>query len=34
MRQKLEPVTTPILQQMAILRGQEFNAAVTRRRPR
>ncbi len=34
MRQKLEPVTTPILQQIAILRGQEFNAAVTRRRPR
>ena len=34
MRQKLEPVTTPILQQVAILRGQPFNAGVTRRRPR
>lgn len=34
MRQKLEPVTTPILQQLATLRGQEFSAAVTRRRQR
>jgi hypothetical protein len=34
MRQKLEPVITPILQQVAILRGQEYNATVTRRRAR
>ena len=34
MRQKLEPVTTPILQQIAVLRGQEFNAAAPRRRQR
>ena len=34
MRQKLEPVTTPILQRIATLRGQEYSASVTRRRPR
>ncbi len=34
MRQRLEPVTTPILQQIALLRGQEFNAATPRRRQR
>lgn len=34
MRQKLEPVTTPILQLIAVLRGQEFSATVTRRRQR
>lgn len=34
MRQKLEPVMTPILQQIAILRGQAFNATTQRRRTR
>jgi hypothetical protein len=34
MRQKLEPVTTPILQQIAVLRGQVFSASVPRRRSR
>ncbi len=34
MRQRLEPVTTPILQQIAVLRGQEFSAAAPRRRQR
>ena len=34
MRQKLEPVIMPILQQVAVLRGQEFSAAIPRRRPR
>jgi hypothetical protein len=34
MRQKLEPITTPILQQIAILRGQEYSASEPRRRPR
>ncbi len=34
MRQKLEPVTTPILQQIAALRGQAFCATVPRRRSR
>jgi hypothetical protein len=34
MRQKLEPITTPILQQIAVLRGQTFSATVTRRRSR
>lgn len=34
MRQKLEPVTTPILQQIAVLRGQAFSATVPRRRSR
>lgn len=34
MRQKLEPVTTPILQQIAVLRGQVFSATAPRRRPR
>ncbi len=34
MRQKLEPVTTPILQRIATLRGQEYSASVTRRRQR
>lgn len=34
MRQKLEPVTTPILQQVAILRGQVFSVTAPRRRSR
>ena len=34
MRQRLEPVTTPILQQIALLRGQEFVATTPRRRQR
>jgi hypothetical protein len=34
MRQKLEPVTTPILQQIAVLRGQIFSATAPRRRSR
>ncbi len=34
MRQRLEPVTTPILQQIAVLRGQEFVATTQRRRQR
>ena len=34
MRQRLEPVTTPILQQIAVLRGQEFVATTPRRRQR
>jgi hypothetical protein len=34
MRQKLEPVTTPILQQIAVLRGQAFSATSPRRRSR
>ena len=34
MRQKLEPVTTPILQQIALLRGQMFSATAARRRSR
>ena len=34
MRQRLEPVTTPILQQIAVLRGQQFNATAPRRRQR
>ena len=34
MRQKLEPVTTPILQQIAVLRGQVFSATAPRRRSR
>jgi hypothetical protein len=34
MRQKLEPITTPILQQIAVLRGQVFSASEPRRRPR
>ncbi len=32
MRQRLEPITTPILQQIAVLRGQQFNATAPRRR--
>jgi hypothetical protein len=32
MRKKLEPVTTPILQQLAVLRGQPFSATAPRRR--
>ncbi|GAO34832.1 protein involved in sulfur oxidation DsrS [Sulfuricella sp. T08] len=32
MRKKLEPVAIPILQQLAVLRGQPFNAAHPRRR--
>jgi hypothetical protein len=34
MRQKLEPVATPILQQIAVLRGQVFSANTLRRRSR
>jgi hypothetical protein len=34
MRQKLEPVTTIILQQIAVLRGQVFSASTPRRRSR
>lgn len=34
MRQRLEPVVLPILQQIAVLRGQEFSAAAPRRRQR
>lgn len=34
MRQKLEPVTTPALQQIAVLRGQAFSATAPRRRSR
>ena len=34
MRQRLEPVTIPILQQIALLRGQEFVATTPRRRQR
>jgi hypothetical protein len=34
MRQRLEPVTTPILQQIAVLRGQVFSASAPRRRSR
>jgi hypothetical protein len=34
MRQKLEPVATPILQQIAVLRGQVFSANTPRRRSR
>jgi len=34
MRQKLEPITTPIFQQIAVLRGQEYSAAKPRRRSR
>lgn len=34
MRQKLEPVTTPILQQIAVLRGQAFSTTAPRRRSR
>jgi hypothetical protein len=34
MRQRLEPITTPILQQIAILRGQVFSATAPRRRSR
>ena len=32
MRKKLEPVTTPILQMFAVLRGQPFSATTPRRR--
>ena len=32
MRKKLEPVAIPTLQQLAVLRGQPFNAATPRRR--
>lgn len=32
MRKKLEPVAIPILQQLAVLRGQPFSAAAPRRR--
>lgn len=32
MRKKLEPVAIPILQQLAVLRGQPFSAATPRRR--
>jgi hypothetical protein len=32
MRKKLEPVTTPILQLFATLRGQPFTATTPRRR--
>jgi hypothetical protein len=34
MRQRLEPVTTPILQQISILRGRAFSATAPRRRSR
>ncbi|MGA7594169.1 MAG: hypothetical protein WCA64_03150 [Gallionella sp.] len=34
MRQKLEPVTTPILQQIAVLRGRAFSVTAPRRRSR
>jgi hypothetical protein len=34
MRQKLEPVTTIILQQIAVLRGQVFSVTAPRRRTR
>ena len=34
MRQRLEPVTSPILQQIAILRGQAFSVSTPRRRQR
>ena len=34
MRQRLEPVVLPILQQIAVLRGQEYSAAAPRRRQR
>ena len=34
MRQRLEPVALPILQQIAVLRGQEYSAAAPRRRQR
>jgi hypothetical protein len=34
MRQKLEPVATPILQQIAVLRGQVFSVNTPRRRSR
>ena len=34
MRQKLEPVTTIMLQQVAVLRGQAFSASAPRRRSR
>lgn len=34
MRKKLEPVTLPLLQQIAILRGQPFSSNTSRRRPR
>ena len=34
MRQKLEPVATPILQQIAVLRGQVFSVNTPRRRAR
>ncbi len=34
MRQRLEPVVIPMLQQIAVLRGQEFSAAAPRRRQR
>ena len=34
MRQKLEPITTPILQQIAVLRGQAYSATAPRRRSR
>lgn len=34
MRKKLEPVSIPILQQIAVLRGRPFSAATSRRRPR
>lgn len=32
MRKKLEPVSLPILQQIAVLKGEEFSAAAPRRR--
>jgi hypothetical protein len=32
MRKKLEPVSLPILQQIAVLKGEEFSAATSRRR--
>ncbi|MGA8863158.1 MAG: hypothetical protein WBM14_04550 [Terracidiphilus sp.] len=34
MRQKLEPIITPILQQIAVLRGQAYSATAPRRRSR
>jgi hypothetical protein len=33
MRRKLEPVSLPMLQQIAILRGKPFSASTSRRRP-
>lgn len=34
MRKKLEPVSLPLLQQIAILRGQPYSSNTSRRRPR